>query len=143
MLGERVAKRFLDDALERLSASAELLRQLSHRYQLGVVSNFYGNLATVCHEVGLGSFLTIVVDSAQVGCLKPDPQIFRLALAGLKAEPAQTVFVGDSLPRDMAGARGVGMAHIWLTPEASLGKAACCPNDGVVHTLDGLGELLL
>lgn len=142
-IGERIAKRFLDEALERLSASAELLGQLSRRYRLGLVSNFYGNLATVCHEVGLSPFLTIVVDSARVGCLKPDPQIFRLALAGVKAEPAAAVFVGDSLQRDMAGARGVGMAHIWLTPKTPPGKVACCPKDPVVHTLDGVRELLL
>lgn len=143
MLGERIAKRFLDEALERLGASAQLLNELNQRYRLGIVSNFYGNLATVCDEVGLSPFLTVVVDSTHVGCLKPDPQIFRVALAGLKAEPAETVFVGDSLPRDMAGARGVGMAHIWLTPETSPEPGVCCPNDPVVHTLDGLGELLL
>ena len=142
-LGERIAKRFLDEALERLSASAELLGELSHRYRLGLVSNFYGNLGTVCHEVGLSPFLTIIVDSAHVGFLKPDPQIFLLALAGLKAGPAEAVFVGDSLARDMAGARGVGMAHIWLTPEMPPGKAACCQNDPVIHTLGGVRELLL
>jgi putative hydrolase of the HAD superfamily len=143
MLGERIAKRFLDGALERLSASVKLLGQLSHRYRLGIVSNFYGNLATVCDEVGLGPLLTVVVDSARVGCLKPAPQIFLHALAGLGAEPAEAVFVGDSLVRDMAGARGVGMAHIWLTPGESSGTEACCPNDPVVHTLDGVRELLL
>lgn len=142
-LANRVAMRFLDDALERLDAGAHLLDQLSRRYRLGIVSNFYGNLVTVCHEVGLSPFLSVVVDSAQVGWLKPDPQIFRLALAGLGTEPARAVFVGDSLPRDMAGARGVGMAHIWLTPKGSSGQAACCPNDSVIHTLEGVRELLL
>ncbi len=143
MLGERVAKRFLDEAQERLSASVQLLGEISHRYRLGIVSNFYGNLATVCDEVGLSRFLMVTVDSAQVGYTKPDPQIFLLALAALKAEPTEAVFVGDSLHRDMAGARGVGMAHVWLTPEASPAAAACCPNDPVVHTLEGLREFLL
>lgn len=143
MLSERIAKRFLDESLERLGASAQLLDEISQRYRLGIVSNFYGNLATVCDEVGLSPFLTVVVDSTQVGCLKPAPQIFRVALAGLKAEPSETVFVGDSLPRDMAGARGVGMAHIWLVPETLRTSGVCCPNDPVIHTLDGLRELLL
>lgn len=143
MLGERIAKRFLDEALERLGAGAQLLDELSQRYRLGMVSNFYGNLATVCDEVGLSPFLTVVVDSTQVGCLKPDPEIFRVALAGLKAEPAEAVFVGDSFPRDMAGARGVGMAHIWLMPETLRKSGVGCPNDPVIHTLDGLRELLL
>lgn len=143
MVGERVAKRFLDEAQERLSASAHLLAELSHRYRLGIVSNFYGNLATVCDEVGLSPFLTVAVDSAHVGYIKPDPRIFVLALAALQADPAQAVFVGDSLRRDMVGARGVGMAHIWLTPDTSSGTGACCPNDPVVHTLDEVRGFLL
>ena len=143
LLGERVAKRFLDEAQERLGASAQLLDELSQRYRLGIVSNFYGNLATICDEGGLSPLLAVVVDSATVGCVKPDPQIFLLALAGLKAEPAEAVFVGDSLQRDMAGARGVGMAHIWLMPETLRKSGVCCPNDPVVHTLEGLRELLL
>ena len=143
MLTERVAKRFVENARERLSTNAQLLEMLSRRYRLGIVSNFYGNLATICHEVGLSPFLTVVVDSAHVGCVKPDPRIFLLALEALRTDPPQAVFVGDSLRRDMAGARGIGMAHVWLTPDLSPGDGPCCPEDPVVHTLEGLRELLL
>lgn len=143
MLAERIAKRFVDDARDRLSTNVQLLELLSRRYRLGIVSNFYGNLATICHEVGLSPFLTVVVDSAHVGCVKPDPRIFLLALEALHTDPPQAVFVGDSLRRDMAGARGIGMPHVWLTPDLSPGDGPCCPKDPVVHTLEGLRELLL
>ena len=142
-LGERIANRFLAEGLARLHANAALLARLSRRYRLGVVSNFYGNLATVCHEAGLSAFLTVIVDSACIGCIKPDPRIFCAALAVLKAEPGQAVFVGDSLRRDMAGARAIGMPHIWLTPEPPQGEGPCCPSDRVVHTLDELLGWLL
>lgn len=141
-LAERVAKRFLDEAVERLRASVLLLSRLSRRYRLGIVSNFYGNLAAVCAEAGLGPFLTVMVDSACIGCVKPDPRIFQAALAGLNAKPEQAVFVGDSLPRDMAGAKGIGMPHIWLTPKTSGGERPCCPDDRVIHRLDDLRGLL-
>lgn len=141
-LAERIAKRFLDEALDRLRASALLLSQLSRRYRLGVVSNFYGNLSAVCAEAGLSPFLTVMVDSACVGCVKPDPRIFQAALAGLNTEPGQAVFVGDSLPRDMAGARGIGMPHIWLTPKTTPAEKPCCPDDRVIHRLEDLGRLL-
>lgn len=139
----RIATRFVDEARDRLSANVPLLDHLSRRYRLGIVSNFYGNLGAVCHEVGLSPFLTAVVDSARVGCTKPDPRIFRLALATLRTGPARAVFVGDSLQRDMAGARDVGMAHIWLAPGPSRGEGPCCPGDPVVATFEGLRELLL
>ena len=141
-LAERIARRFLEEAWDRLRASALLLSQLSRRYRMGIVSNFYGNLAAVCAETGLSPFLAVMVDSACVGCVKPDPQIFQAALAGLNAKPEQAVFVGDSLSRDMAGAKGIGMPHIWLTPKTSGGAAPCCPGDRVIHALEELRQVL-
>ena len=141
-LGERIAKRFWDDAVNCLRANTSLLSQLSARYRLGIVSNFYGNLAAVCAEIGIGRFFTVLVDSARVGCVKPDSRIFREALTALKAEPAQAVFVGDSMPRDMAGARGIGMPHIWLKSKTSREEGPCCPDDRVIHCLDDLRALL-
>lgn len=141
-LAGRIAGRFLDEAWERLRASALLLGQLSRRYRLGVVSNFYGNLSAVCAEAGLSPFLAVMVDSVCVGCTKPDARIFQAALTGLNVEPAQAVFVGDSLPRDMAGAKGIGMPHIWLTPKTSGGEEPCCPGDRVMHRLEELRQLL-
>jgi putative hydrolase of the HAD superfamily len=141
-LVERIAKRFWDDAMERLHANRPLLSRLSARYRLGIVSNFYGNLDAVCAEVGIGRFFTVMVDSACVGCVKPDPRIFREALAAVKAEPAQAVFVGDSLRRDMAGARAIGMPHIWLKSKTSQEEGPCCPGDPVIHCLDELRVVL-
>ncbi len=141
-LAGRIAKRFLEEAWDRCRASALLLGQLSRRYRLGVVSNFYGNLSAVCTEAGLSPFLTVMVDSACVGCVKPDPRIFQAALTGLNAQPDQAVFVGDSLPRDMAGAKGIGMPHIWLTPKAAQGEGPCCPGDRVIHALEELRQML-
>jgi putative hydrolase of the HAD superfamily len=139
----RITKRFLKETMDRLSMNAAVLDRLSRRYRLGIVSNFYGNLASVCHEAGLSPFLTVVVDSACVGYVKPDPRIFFTALAALRVDPAQALFVGDSLRRDMAGARAIGMPHVWLTPETPQGEGPCCPNDRVVQTLDELLRWLL
>ncbi len=142
-LPDRVAARFCQDARENLARSAELLERLSPRYTLGVVSNFYGNLAAVCREAGIGPFLSAAVDSVEVGCTKPDPAIFRAALAKLGAEPADSVFVGDSLERDMAGARGAGMRHVLLAGDPADGRRPCCPEDPVIRSLDELAEMFL
>ena len=47
-LGSRVAARFLADAHACFEANAPVLERLAQRYRLGIVSNFYGNLPTVC-----------------------------------------------------------------------------------------------
>lgn len=142
-LADRVASRFLAEALERLRHNAALLRALSARYRLGIVSNFYGNLATVCEDARIRSFFSVVVDSVQAGCAKPDPRIFRRAVEELAVDSSRAVFVGDSLPRDMAGARAAGMPHIWLTATTPRGETPCCPGDRVIHSLDELEDLLL
>jgi len=142
-IAARVARRFLDDALRTLGANTPLLRALQRRYQLGIVSNFYGNLAQVCDDAGIRSLFGVLVDSAEVGCTKPAPRIFQHALDALGVSAATATFVGDSLPRDMAGARGVGMRHIWLVGAASSASAPCCRDDRQIRSLRELEAILL
>ena len=139
----RVARRFVDDALGHLGDNAPLLARLARRARLGIVSNFYGNLARVCEDARIRPLFSVLVDSAQVGCAKPEPRIFLHALEALGLGPADATFVGDSLPRDMAGARAVGMRHIWLVSEAAPAQDPCCRGDRVIHSLKDLEGLLL
>ncbi|HEY7202911.1 MAG TPA: HAD family hydrolase [Methylomirabilota bacterium] len=139
----RVADRFLADAHRHLERNRALLERLRSRYRLGIVSNFYGNLETVCHNVSVRPLLEIVVDSERVGISKPDPRIFMKALDGLGVEPADAVFVGDSAARDMAGARALGMRHIWLTGEPASFGGPCCPGDAIIQTFPDVEALLL
>ncbi len=142
-LPARVAARFCEDSCRNLSQTAGLLERLASRYKLAVVSNFYGNLPAVCREAGLDRFLSVAVDSTMIGCRKPDPAIFHAALEKISAEPMESVFVGDSLERDMAGARGIGMRHVLLAGESPDGRRPCCPEDLVIRSLDELAEMFL
>lgn len=142
-LAGRVAGRFCEDSRRSLSESAGLLGRLASRYRLAIVSNFYGNLSAVCREAGLSGLLAAAVDSAVVGCRKPDRAIFDAALKQIPAEPSEAVFIGDSLERDMAGARGAGMRHVLLAGESPDGRRSCCPEDPVIRRLDELAEMFL
>jgi putative hydrolase of the HAD superfamily len=139
----RVARRFLSDALATLDGNAPLLRELGRRYRLGIVSNFYGNLAQVCDDAGIRSLFGVLVDSAEVGCTKPAPRIFQHALDALGVSAAKATFVGDSLPRDMAGARGIGMRHIWLVGSEPRAASPCCRDDRQIRSLRELEAILL
>ncbi len=138
----RIGDRFAEDSLARLSESAALLSRLSERYRLGIVSNFYGNLGSVCREVGLAPSIGVAIDSTIIGCKKPDARIFRAALDALGAVPDEAVFVGDSPSRDMAGARALGMRHVWLRPGGAP-EGACCPEDVVIARLADLERVAL
>jgi putative hydrolase of the HAD superfamily len=142
-IAARVSRRFLGDSLEALDGNTPLLRELGRRYRLGIVSNFYGNLAQVCDDAGIRPLFGALVDSAEVGCTKPAPRIFQLALDALGVSAAKATFVGDSLPRDMAGARGVGMPHIWLVGAEPSAAAPCCRDDRQIRSLRELKAILL
>lgn len=97
-----------------LRRNVSLLKSMKDHYRLGVVSNFYGNVATISREAGLASFLDVILDSTLLGCSKPDPEIFRIALARLALSPERVIFVGDSYERDVIPAKNLGMKTIWL-----------------------------
>jgi HAD superfamily hydrolase (TIGR01509 family) len=138
----RIGDRFTDESLRQLAESAALLSRLRERYRIGIVSNFYGNLQAVCDEAGLTPSITAAVDSTLVGYKKPDPRIFQAALDALRASAEEAVFVGDSLRRDMAGAREMGMRHVWLRARDAAGNGdPCCPEDTVIARLSELLQL--
>lgn len=60
-------------------------------------------------EFGVAQRLDAAVFSSEVGRRKPDPLIFRRALDLLGVEPGESLFVGDTLATDIAGADALGM----------------------------------
>lgn len=143
-LALRLSDRFLQDSLDKIRSNIGVLRELSARFRLGIVSNFYGNLERVCLETGLAPLMSVFVDSACVGFTKPDPRIFQAALTQLRLDPREAIFVGDSLPRDMKGAKDLGIPHIWLVSDhPGPLRAPCCPDDPVIKSLSDLREILL
>jgi putative hydrolase of the HAD superfamily len=142
-LAARIAARFAEEVERHTERNRPFLARLAERYRLGIVSNFYGNLLTVCDNLGIRPLCSVIVDSAQVGFTKPDPRIFRHAVDGLGLPTSAVTFVGDSLPRDMEGARTVGMRHVWLAGDGSERCRPCCPDDRVVSSFLELEALLL
>jgi putative hydrolase of the HAD superfamily len=138
----RLADKFCATSEKCLLRAARLLKRAKPRYRLGIVSNFYGNLAGILKEAGLLEFLDVVVDSNRVGVQKPDPWIFRLALAQLGLLAHQVIFVGDSYERDMIPSRELGMKTIWLKgPNA--GTVATMEVDACISSLSELEALIL
>lgn len=141
-LGPRIARRFLGETLAQIERNRPVIERLAERYPLGIVSNFYGNLPAVCDNLRIRPFFRVIVDSTQVGLSKPDPRIFRRAVEELGVSLADSVFVGDSPGRDMAGARGVGMRHVWVAGANADVTATCCPGDRAVRSLHEVEALL-
>lgn len=97
--------------------SREVLLQLRERYPMVLVSNFYGNIATVLREFRLDGIFHTIVESAVVGVRKPDPRIFALGVEALGLRPDEVVVVGDSMDKDIIPARQAGCHTVWFQGE--------------------------
>jgi putative hydrolase of the HAD superfamily len=59
------------------------------------------------------------VTSADAGAAKPDPTLFRRALAVAGVDGAGAVHVGDSLENDVAGARAAGIRPVLVARDGA------------------------
>ena len=88
------------------------LRALGVR--VAVVSNFDERLVGLVAGLGLAPLVDLVLPSSRAGAAKPDPAIFRAALAGLGVAPGAGVHVGDDPIADVAGARAAGLQPVLI-----------------------------
>jgi HAD superfamily hydrolase (TIGR01509 family) len=119
------------------SEAAHVVEELKRAGLLvAIISNTEdGRLLDSLEASGLGGLFDLTVDSHLVGCKKPDPAIFRLALGRLGVEAGEAAFVGDSYALDALAARAAGMRAILLDP-LDLHPESVCPR---IHSL---GDLL-
>jgi putative hydrolase of the HAD superfamily len=83
---------------------------------MGIVSNTLVPGHCLDHHLeseGLLEFFPVRVYSSAVRFRKPHPRIFELALELVGAKAHRTVFIGDLLKADIAGAKKAGMHTIW------------------------------
>lgn len=88
--------------------------ELKPKYKIGFISNV--NHGVVDRKISK-KWQTIFDDmiiSAEVGLLKPDPEIFKLAANNLRVKCEEAVFI-DDLQKYLDGARSVGMKTVHYT----------------------------
>jgi putative hydrolase of the HAD superfamily len=103
--------------LAETARSREVLLALKKQYPMVLVSNFYGNIATVLKEFKLDGIFDTIIESAVVGVRKPDPKIFTLGVEALGMQPDEVVVVGDSMDKDIIPASKAGCHTVWFKGE--------------------------
>jgi len=118
-LARRLFGIFADPATYRLfEDSLPTLDGLRDRgIRLGIVSNWSPTLPRVLEGLGIARKVEAVLVSAIEGLEKPDPEIFRRALARIGASSSEAVHVGDDPRNDVEGARAAGIAGVLLDRE--------------------------
>ena len=91
--------------------------------RLGIVSNADGLIGQRLAELeilqvgpGPGVAVECVIDSGNVGVMKPDPRIFHIALEAMGLEPEAAWYVGDMAGIDVVGARRAGLRPFLMDP---------------------------
>jgi HAD superfamily hydrolase (TIGR01549 family) len=118
----------------------EVVVELKRRgYILGIISNVITSqeIPDWIEADGFAPYFKSVVLSSVFGKRKPDPSIYIEAACIAGVDPAQCVYVGDNLKRDVTGARqaGFGMVVILLDPAEPYVESAneeYCP-DLIIH----------
>jgi epoxide hydrolase-like predicted phosphatase len=96
------------------------LRSLRPGRKIGLISNAWSGLRAFITSQKFEDVFDEMIISAEVGVMKPDPRIYRLALEKLDALPEESVFLDDVLV-NVEAARALGMNAIQFTqPEKAL-----------------------
>lgn len=113
---EALYERFTDLRSYRLHADARpaLDRIREARLILGLISNFEAWLEKLLEHLEVSSLFDVTVISGVEGVEKPDPEIFRIALARADVAAEQTVYVGDHPLFDVEASREVGMIPVLI-----------------------------
>ncbi|MET0340013.1 MAG: HAD family hydrolase [Polyangiales bacterium] len=99
-------------------ACAAMLARLARSHRLGLVSDVWAPKYLWQREferAGISDLFTHTVFSSDTRSIKPSSRLFREGLRGLGAEPSEALFVGDSLMRDIEGAKRLGIRTVWIS----------------------------
>ena len=117
-LAAEMAEFFAIDRSRRhvvFAESEQVLHELKKDFRLALITNGAPDIqGAKIDGSNLASFFETMVISGGHGFGKPDRRIFQLVLERLQVAPHEAVMIGDSLNRDIAGARDAGIRTVWI-----------------------------
>lgn len=97
-----------------LPGTRDALERIRQNYAIAVISNADGKIDAVLGRCGICDCFASITDSGNVGQEKPHPAIFAAALREMKADPGESLYVGDVYSVDYVGARNAGMQAVLM-----------------------------
>ena len=108
---------FMRDVLVPDAGVVDTLTELRSRgFSTALVSNSTEDVALVWAETQFAGLFDTAVFSATAGFMKPDREIYELALRQLPVPASETLFVGDGANDELEGARAAGMTPVLVQP---------------------------
>ena len=111
------AEFFAGDVIDR--DLLNFIRSLRPRYKTGVISNAWGDLRDYIVKHQLDDAFDMLIISAEIGMMKPQPRIYQLALKQARVEANEAAFVDDT-PKNVEAANALGMHGILFRDPAQV-----------------------
>jgi FMN phosphatase YigB (HAD superfamily) len=103
------------EAVEPIEESHELLRWAAKNYRVGLLSNIMPGLIDALIASGKLPNINydVIVDSSEVGAIKPEADIYKIAEGEAGVSPHEILFIDDSRTNLMAAERQ-GWKVMWF-----------------------------
>lgn len=144
-MAQEMAKEHLRHTTEFFSPiphAVEVVRLLAEHYPLVVVSNGFKEVQyKKIDRSGLTDCFQDVVLSEEVGCQKPNPRIYEIALQRNGWQADEVLMIGDSWTSDIQGAINAGIDQLWIH-DSEQGQDAALPATYKVQQITDVPVLL-
>jgi HAD superfamily hydrolase (TIGR01509 family) len=131
----KLAARIRQDYARRVmirprSGAVEVLSRLKQMgYKFGLISNCTPDAPVVWSEIPLASLFDVVVFSSSAHLMKPDRQIYKLALDLLGVSAKDCIYVANGHNNELRAAYELGMHPVLVTPGTDEEFAYMQPED--------------
>lgn len=100
-----------------MESARDSLDHLHGRYPMHIITNGFDEIQAIkMASAGIDHYFDHVVTIETAGAKKPDPRIFRYAMALSGARPETSLMIGDNYEADIRGAKSVGMDTLFYNP---------------------------
>ena len=131
-----------EDEVPYSDAQSTLAALRQNGYKLGIIANQNPGTANRLTHWGLRQYFDVIAASAELGCAKPDKEIFEKALQLAECTPEESIMVGDRLDNDIIPAKMIGMRTVWIKSGLAKYQGAELGEGVADFQISSLSELL-
>ena len=97
-----------------IEGKRDIFEYIAEQYPTGLLTNGFAEVQKLKYEqFRFNEYVSNFIISEEVGVMKPQSGIFEYATQKAEAEPAQILYIGDSLHSDVRGGSNYGWNVVW------------------------------
>lgn len=109
----------LSSSVALIDNAEEIIKYLyNKKYNIFIITNGLARLQKPrIMNSCIYEFINDIIVSEEIGKSKPDPEIFNVLMERNNITPNESIMVGDSLQKDILGAKNSHIQSIWYNPQ--------------------------